>query len=337
MAIDFGVIDHLDRQSIPIAETYASRIDLVRRYDEAGFYGFHVTEHHFTPLGLAPSPLVFLAACAQATKHIKLIPLVLILPLYNPLRLASEIAMVDHLSNGRLEIATGRGVSPYELAYYGVNHLEAQHIFLEAQEILMAAMTQDKVTFRGNYFKYFDVPIEMKPLQQPHPPLWAATSKPESAVAAARDSKSLAFLAPAERVRAITDQYRASWSDFHGDAPMPKLGLARHIYVAKDDAEARARADYGFDGWYQRFGYLWEKNDARGVKDDGAQRRKSMIIAGSPDRVADIIAEQMETSGCNYFLTRFAYGELSHAESVSSLDLFAERVMPQFQPVAAVA
>lgn len=331
--LDFGVIDHLDRQERPIAQTYAERLELVRRYDQAGFYGFHLTEHHFTPLGLAPSPLVFLAAASQVSTRIKLIPLVLILPLYHPLRLAGEIAMVDHLSNGRLEFATGRGVSPYELAYYGVNHLESYHIFREAEDLLMQALTQDKVTFKGDYFKHFDVPIEMKPLQQPLPPLWSATSSPEGGAAAARAGRSLAFLAPAERVRAITDRYREVWAEEQGGKPLPKLGLARHIFVADTDAQAQEKAEFGFRGWYQRFGYLWERFDARGLKDDGVARFKAMTIAGTPNRVADEIARQVELSGCNYFLTRFAYGELTLDDSIASLDRFTDRVMPQFGAV----
>lgn len=322
---------------MPIAQTYADRIDLVRRYDEAGFYGFHLTEHHFTPLGLAPSPMIFLAACAQATQRIKLVPLVLILPLYNPLRLAGEIAMLDHLSNGRFEFATGKGISPYELAYYGVNHLEAAHIHKEASEVVMAALTQDVVSYQGRYFKYFDVPIEMKPLQQPHPPLWYATSRLESAQWAAENRRNLAFLAPAGRARALTDRYRETWTSAYGAEPMPKLGLARHVYVARTDEEAQARAAFGFKGWYEKFAYLWEKHDARMVKDDGAGRRDAMTIAGTPDRVADMIAAQMEESGCNYFIARFAYGELSHEESVASLDLFADKVMPQFGKVSVAA
>src|SRR3982751_6663730 len=100
MSVAFGVIDHLDRQNRPVHETYDSRLDLLQRYDRADFHAFHITEHHFTPLGLAPSPNIFLAAAATLTKNIKLVPLVLILPLYNPLRLASEICMLDHLSHG---------------------------------------------------------------------------------------------------------------------------------------------------------------------------------------------------------------------------------------------
>ena len=140
MAIEFGVIDHLDRQNVPVHETYDSRLQLIELYERAGFNTFHITEHHFTPLGLAPSPLIFLAAAARITRRIRFAPLVLLLPLYNPLRLASEICMVDHLSKGRLDIGAGRGISPYELGFYNINHLEAQSIYQEAYEVLMMAL-----------------------------------------------------------------------------------------------------------------------------------------------------------------------------------------------------
>ena len=335
MSISFGIIDHLDRQDRPVEQTYRERLDLLRRYDEAGFYGFHLTEHHFTPLGLAPSPLIFLAAASQVTSRIRLIPLVLILPLYNPLRLAEEIAMVDHLSGGRLEFATGKGISPYELAYFGVNHLEAPAIHKESFEVLMQALTGDRVDFQGHYHRLFDIPVEMKPLQQPHPPLWYATSRVESAEFAAREKRNLAFLAPADRCRALTDAYRATWQEAWGSEDMRKLGLARHVYVDENEDRAKERAAFGFAGWYEKFGYLWAKNDPRFVTDTGEHRRDAMTICGTPDQVAEQIAEQIEVSGCNYFIARFAYGELSHQDSVSSLDLFASEVMPRFAKASA--
>lgn len=333
MSITFGIIDHLDRQSRPVAQTYRERLDLLRLYDEAGFYAFHLTEHHCTPLGLAPSPLIFLAAASQVTSRIKLVPLVLILPLYNPLRLAEEIAMVDHLSGGRIEFATGKGISPYELAYFGINHLEAPAIHQESFDVLMQALTHERLDFRGHYHKFFDVPIELRPLQTPHPPLWYATSRLQSAAFAAREKRNLAFLAPAERCRALTDQYRETWQASWGDAPLPRLGLARHVFVDRDQAKARERAAFGFAGWYEKFGYLWAKNDPRMFKDTGEGRRDAMTISGTPEQVCEEIARQMEISGCNYFIARFAYGDLSYAESAASLELFAEQVMPRFEAV----
>src|SRR5271154_3082299 len=153
MKVEFGVIDHVDRQDLPIHETYDSRLKLLELCDKAGFSTYHITEHHFTPLGLAPSPLIFLAAAARITQRIRFAPLVLLLPLYNPLRVASEICMLDHLSKGRLDIGAGRGISPYELGFYNINHLEAQSIYQEAYDVLMMALTRETVDYRGQYFK----------------------------------------------------------------------------------------------------------------------------------------------------------------------------------------
>ena len=93
--MEFGVFDHLDRGSAPLKEFYESRLKLIEAYDRAGFYAYHVAEHHSTPLGMAPSPTVFLSAVAQRTHRLRFGPLVYALPLHDPLRLAEEICMLD--------------------------------------------------------------------------------------------------------------------------------------------------------------------------------------------------------------------------------------------------
>jgi alkanesulfonate monooxygenase SsuD/methylene tetrahydromethanopterin reductase-like flavin-dependent oxidoreductase (luciferase family) len=332
MRIDFGVIDHLDRQEgVPIHATYDSRLDLLRRYDEAGFTTFLITEHHYTPLGLAPSPLVFLAAGSRITSRIRLAPLVLILPLYHPLRVASEICMLDHLSKGRLDIGVGRGISPYELAYFGVNHLESRAIFDEAHEVLMAALTKDVVSFRGHYFKFFDVPIELKPLQ-PKLPTWFPCSSPEGARKAAQLGMNTCFLAPAPRAKLMADAYKAAWAEGGQGGPMPKVAVTRHIFVGENDAEARRRGIAAHKLWYQRFGYLWAKFDPRmpAVYDEDKFLSTGTLIFGSPEMVRARIEEEIAATGATYFVTRFAFGDLTHEESLRSLELFTQHVMPRF-------
>ena len=338
MKVDFGVIDHLDRQNRPIHETYDSRLELIQAYDRAGFTTFHITEHHFTPLGLAPSPLVFLAAASRITERIRFAPLVLIITLYNPLRLAGEICMLDHLTKGRLDIGAGRGISPYELAYFNVNHLEAPSIYREGLEVVMAALTRDVVDYRGNYFKYFNVPIELHPYQKPHPPLWYATGNPESAAWAGRQNMNIVFLLSAAQARVLADRFKDGWTAAHGASgkPMPKVGITRHIYVADTDAEAEERGMVGFKGWFDKFGYLWQKYDPRPFTfDDAVHRKSGRLIFGSPSTVRAEIERQIAESGVNYFVARFAYGDLGHAESLRSLRLFTDEVMPHFQGKAA--
>src|SRR2546423_11695450 len=99
--MQFGVFDHLDRNELALRDYYESRLQIIEAYDRLGFYAYHVAEHHSTPLGLAPSPSIFLSAIAQRTRRLRFGPLVYALPLYHPLRMIAEICMLDQPSAGR--------------------------------------------------------------------------------------------------------------------------------------------------------------------------------------------------------------------------------------------
>jgi alkanesulfonate monooxygenase SsuD/methylene tetrahydromethanopterin reductase-like flavin-dependent oxidoreductase (luciferase family) len=116
---------------------------------------------------MAPSPALFLAAATQRTKRIRLGPLVYLLPLYDPLRLIEEVCMLDQLCEGRLELGVGRGVTPYELRYFGVDPAGTRARFHETLNILIAGLTSARLTFAGEHFEYSDVPIELRPYQHP--------------------------------------------------------------------------------------------------------------------------------------------------------------------------
>ena len=121
----FGVFEHMDDSGVPLGQQIENRMKLAEAYDRHGFYAYHLAEHHGTPLGLAPSPDVFMAALAQRTKRLRFGPLVYLLPLYHPLRLIEEICMLDHMSGGRLEVGVGRGVSPIEVGFFGIDAADA--------------------------------------------------------------------------------------------------------------------------------------------------------------------------------------------------------------------
>src|SRR3954453_22968482 len=139
--MEFGVFDHLDRYGGPLADYYEDRLKIAEAYDRAGLYAYHLAEHHSTPLGMAPSPNLFLSAVAQRTAQLRFGPLVYPLVLYHPLRLVEEICMLDHLSGGRLEFGVGKGASPHELEIYGAEPNEwAPRAHLEALQILKHAL-----------------------------------------------------------------------------------------------------------------------------------------------------------------------------------------------------
>ena len=107
----FGIFDHIDDAGVPLGQLYAERLTIAEAYDRAGFYGYHVAEHHTTPLGAAASPGADLRGAVPAHDETALRPAGLLLPFYHPLRLIEEVCMIDQMSGGRFQLGVGRGVS----------------------------------------------------------------------------------------------------------------------------------------------------------------------------------------------------------------------------------
>ena len=254
--MEFGVFDHLDRTGQKLPDFYEDRLKIAEAYDRAGFYAYHIAEHHSTPLGMAPSPNVFLAAVAQRTKRLRFGPLVFVLPLYHPLRLIAEICMLDQMSGGRLELSFGRGASPIEAEYFGVDAEERQDIYAEALDVILRGLTHKTLDFHGKYFSFDNVPMELEPLQKPHPPLWYGVHAPDSAERAAKRNLNVVSLDSPADTRLSIERYRATWRPPHPGAAMPKLGLGRFIVVAETDAEALRLARRAYLPWHRSFTHL---------------------------------------------------------------------------------
>jgi len=337
----FGVFDHLDASGAPLAEFYEHRLRLAEAYDRIGIHALHVAEHHATPLGMAPSPSVFLASVAQRTKRLRFGPLVYTLALYHPLRLADEICMLDQLSGGRFELGVGRGVSPIEIEYFGFDPAKSQAMYLEAYQVVLKALRERTLSFEGEYYRFKEVPNPLSPLQKPHPPIWYGLSNPESAEFAAANRFNVVSNAAPKAVRVITDRYRAEWAKKGNDpARIPFIGMARHVVIAGTDAEAMKLARRAYARWWEGFIFLWRR---RGLKppfttyteDFDAVLANGQAVVGSPQTVRETIAAQVKDAGLNYFLLRFAFGDLTLEESMHSVNLFANHVQPALEEVPA--
>jgi alkanesulfonate monooxygenase SsuD/methylene tetrahydromethanopterin reductase-like flavin-dependent oxidoreductase (luciferase family) len=290
---------------------------------------------------MAPSPSVFLAAAAQRTRRIRLGPLVFLLPLYSPLRLLGEICMLDHLSRGRLDLGVGRGVSPYEVGYHGFDPARTRPMFEEALDVLVAGMTRERLTHKGEHYHYDDVPMALHPLQRPYPPLWYATSNLDSVAWAAAHNLHLVGLGPAEAFRPFVDKYRDVWPQ-HRDDPerlnphvaAPRIAINRQVVVADTDAEAEAIARAAHPRWAASFIKLWVDHGDTAyqhrVNLDNALRHET-ILCGSPARVREQVDRLIAATGVDYVIGCFAWGDLTLAQSLRSLRLFAEHVMPAFR------
>src|SRR5580700_8180566 len=155
----------MDRGDGPLDRFYADRLALVEAYDRAGFYGYHVAEHHATPLGLSPSPSVYLSAVAQRTQHLRFGSLVYTLPLYHPLRLIDEGCMLDQMSGGRMLLGLSRVIWPIENRYFGHDPADTGPMYEEVLAVLLQGLTTKELTFEGKYYKFRDVPMELSPVQ----------------------------------------------------------------------------------------------------------------------------------------------------------------------------
>jgi alkanesulfonate monooxygenase SsuD/methylene tetrahydromethanopterin reductase-like flavin-dependent oxidoreductase (luciferase family) len=339
--IKFGVFDHIERRGDSLERLYQGRLELLRQYEAAGFFAYHIAEHHATPLGMAPSPGIFLAAAAQCTRQIHLGPLVYLLPLYNPLRLISEICMLDQLSGGRLEIGVGRGVSPFELAYHGISFMDSREIFDEALDVIVAGLRSERLTHRGKHYRFDSVPMELAPKQRPNPAFWYGVSSPESLMAAARRGMNMVSGGPNTMIRELTARYREEFAKHKGEpgdvnpqVAAPTMGAIRHIYVAGDDREVEQIAAPAYRTYYNNITKLWldfRTLPAYGFTPDLAlARQMDVALAGTDGHVGDEIGRFFETSGCNYLVLSFAWGGLEQDDSRRSLERFVTKVMPQF-------
>jgi alkanesulfonate monooxygenase SsuD/methylene tetrahydromethanopterin reductase-like flavin-dependent oxidoreductase (luciferase family) len=333
MALEFGIFDHVDRSGAPLPDFYEDRLKLIEAYDRAGFHTYHCAEHHFTPLGMAASPSVFLSAVAQRTKRLRFGPLVYTLALYHPLRLAEEICMLDQMSRGRLDVGVGKGISPIETGYYGVDYTEADKIFAEALAVIRQSMTEEKLSFEGRYYKFKDVPIQLKPFQKPHPPLWYGVISPDSAARAAQARMNIIGNVTASMFRGMSERYRATWQAPAGGGELPKLGINRYLVLADTATEALDVGRRAYRRWHANFMALWNMHGRApmGVNyppEIDGQMVDGRAVVGTPDTVLQSLQAQLAESGANYMVCRFAFGDLTLSESLRSLDLFTRHVMP---------
>jgi alkanesulfonate monooxygenase SsuD/methylene tetrahydromethanopterin reductase-like flavin-dependent oxidoreductase (luciferase family) len=299
-----------------------------------GFHGYHIAEHHGTPLGLAPSPGVFLAALSQRTRRILFGPLVFLLPLYHPLRLIEEVAMLDALSLGRFQIGIGRGVSPIELGFYGLDMAEQRGRYQETLDVLLQGLSSDELNYAGEFYRFDRVPMAVRPVQQPHPPLWYGVGSEESIRWCAQNGVNAVTLFHGERVRWVTDLYRSEWRGSEVD--MPLLGVNRHIVIADSDEDALALARPAYPLWRQNMAKLWIERlgsfplETHLPLEWDAAQAAGQGCAGTPETVRAFVEREIEVGRVTYFVSGFAFGSLPMAAAARSAELFAAEIAPAF-------
>jgi alkanesulfonate monooxygenase SsuD/methylene tetrahydromethanopterin reductase-like flavin-dependent oxidoreductase (luciferase family) len=343
--MEFGLFDHVEHGGRPLATLFDERLAFAEAADDAGIYCLHVAEHHATPLNMVPAPGVYLGAVARATKRIRLGPLVYLLPLYSPLRLIEEICILDHLSYGRLEVGVGRGISPFELKYHKIDHDESRDIFIDAFNCISAGLTTDRLSYSGPRFSYENVPIALRPLQQPHPAFWYGSSNTIGSTWAGEHGLHFVTLGPMPTAKANIAAFKEAFAK-RGRAAAPKaefpggaaIGVQRHIFVADTDEEARRFAKPAMDVHLANLNWLRDMHGVTGLTsrlnvprgaDYEACVADGTVISGNPETVRAEIERQVHELGVNYLLTYLFLGTMTLNEALRSLALFSTEVMPK--------
>ena len=342
----FGLFDHVDANGRPLAQLLDERIQFVCAAEEAGFYSYHVAEHHATPLNLVPVPGIYLGAVARATSTIRLGPLGYLLPLYSPLRLIEEICILDHLSNGRLDIGVGRGISPFELKFHDVDPATSQGIFREALETVLYGLGNEELNHEGENFSYQDVPMELRPLQSPHPPIWYPTMSPAGASFGGENGYHFVTLGGVGFAKPTVDAFKEAFAkrgrpgdgatkDFDGGAA---IGIMRHLVIADTDDAAMQHAEPAYQAWEASLTKLWRVNNVPGpniaqfIPPTLAEAiERGSVVVGSAATVRDKLAEDIQALGLNYMVTAFYFGDIPHQLAMHSMQTFAADIMPALE------
>ncbi len=342
-----GLFDHIEDAGRPLSTLFDERLEFYAAADRAGFYAVQLAEHHCSPICMVPVPGLFLGALARETKRIKLGTLVYLLTVTSPLKMIEEICMLDHLSNGRLEVGIGRGISPFELNYHKIAFDDSRDIFIDAYQCILAGLTaKDTFTYEGKHFTYKDVPVALRPLQQPHPAFWYGSSNATGSTWAGEHGMHFTANGPTKLAAENLATFKAALAK-RGGPMQPKagfpdgtvLGCLREIVVADTDAEARRIAKPAAEYHLANLNWLRSKH---GYKDFTNRLRtpgaagyddlvsEGVVIAGSPETVLRQIGEQAKAlGGINYLLAYMFFGNMSLADALRSQELFATEVMPK--------
>ena len=244
--MEFGLFTEFEA---PAGMSHATAFDeslaQMKAAEALGLDAVWLAEIHFQKdRSVLSSPLVVAAALAACTRRIKIGIAVQVLPLSHPLRLAEDVATVDHLSKGRLEFGIGRSGLPGHYQGFNIPYSESRERFLEALEILTKAWTQDRFSHEGKYFQFRDVCAMPKPYQKPHPPIRMAATTEETYPLVGRMGLPI-FVAPRtisiSELKGFIGGYDRGWAAA-GHAGRGDVALSMPVYVAATDRQAREEA-----------------------------------------------------------------------------------------------
>jgi luciferase family oxidoreductase group 1 len=342
MTIKFGTFLLMQSPSArPSTEMYARAIDMAQAAETLGFRNIWLAEHHFSTYGYVSRPAQLATYIAARTTRLRVGTAVIVVPLHHPLVVAEEIATLDILAGGRVDIGLGRGYQYYEFERLGLELDTARARWEESVDVILKALGGGSFSYDGKLFKIPETSVFPQPMQQPHPPIWVTAQSPESVEAAVRRGFNVltgGFGVPIERMAEFRRLFDRYVSELHLPRT-PEVGVQRAVHVTDNEADARAAAEEA--RWNMRVtlslrNHYERVENGRAVAVPGPKEPDiddlldRFLIIGTPDTCIRQLRRVQELVGISHFNCSFWFGDLAHERVLKSMHLFAREVMPAF-------
>jgi luciferase family oxidoreductase group 1 len=327
------------------------QLSLMKAAEDLGFDSIWPAEHHFTEYGYCGSPALSLAAIAAETKRIRLGTGIVVLPFHNPVRVAEEFAMLDLMSDGRVDFGVGRGYQPVEYQGFQIDQVKSRGIFNEALEVILQAWTQEKVNFKGVHFSIQDQPVRPKPLQKPHPPVYVASISDATFPMVGKWGFNLlcapVFGFQGKSAEDLLEKYRNALREGGHDPAKKDVAALCMVYCADTMEQARKEFEQPVLWYYRTISkYVAPPAGQEPVKSYEVYAKTrdlaatiswdqlleaGAVICGDADYCVEEISKISKKYGFTQLLCWSRLGGLDHRKVMHSMELMQHKVFPHFR------
>ncbi|GEN35423.1 LLM class flavin-dependent oxidoreductase [Aneurinibacillus danicus] len=295
--------------------------------DQLGYESVWFAEHHFSEYGILTSPQMLLTAAAQRTKNIRLGVSIVSLPFHNPIRIAEDYALLDVLSNGRLNLGLGSGYLPHEFTGFNVDGKDKAFRFNDSLAVIEKAWSGETFSHEGEYYQFSDVQLQVIP-KQAQVPVWIGTLSSRGAQYVGKmgyNIMGVPYVASNSiaELKQVIDDYKKAYHEAGHDEQKINIPLALHTYIAetREEAERIAKPHLNL--------YLETRQYGKGAQYEDLEAREQLLI-GTPEDVIHMLRKYQEV-GCDHIMMLMNFGGLPHNKVLKSMELAAKEVMPAFK------
>ena len=343
--MDFGMFTEFHvRDGKTQHDAFLEHLDEVVMAEKMGLDSVWMAEYHFAPeRSLLSSPLTIGTAIASRTERIRIGGAVIVVPLIHPLRLAEEAAILDHISNGRLEFGIGRSALTMFYRGFNMDYAETRDRFFEGLDVVVKAWTNETFSHHGQYWDFDDVTLVPKPYQKPHPPIRVGTFSPETfaLLGGMGYNISLFFTGPMAPVKESLNEYRKAWKEA-GHPGEGNANMRLPVYVAETAEKALSEPkfsvkhqqeyDYRVTSRFMTGAERVERAKATATLPYDELLQGGRFMYGTPEAVKERIHEFEEELGVSGLIMEFNFGgQIPYDRVLNSMRLFTEKVMPEFK------